>query len=636
MLRRLLGTSALAVVVVLGAAAPAFADNLTIRKVDTTAYPTVKVSALATGAKPDLGSFQLRENGQFVKDLKVDPILQTPTPVGIVLAIDTSASMGDANRIDQARAAAKKFVADKAPNQQIAVVSFNSQIDMASGFTSDGPSLDAAIDKLAVAGERSLWDAVRYSVDLFSDHPELQRNLVLVTDGSDTASKSDAVKAQAAAVDGHTPVFVVGLSSKDLDPAPLQDLAKSTGGEYLASNSALDLVGLAGRVGQSLQNQYEISYTSTAKTATFDIDLSAGGLSSSAKSISANTVSQGNQFRPQIVGPSHVPSFMGGPMGKWIAVLLVLAAAGLLAYALIAVMVREPSDMTIALRPYSPETRVEEPEDGEHKSLATTGVIKRAVEMTGRMAARRGLLVRVEEALERGNLPLRPAEALFFWLASAVIVPMLGLFVAKGPGLVGGLILAGLIPPAVVNYLAGRRRRQFTALLPDMLQLAAGSLRAGYSLLQGVEAVSQEVSEPMASELKRVLAEARLGRPLEQALEECGARMNSKDFEWAVMAIRIQREVGGNLAELLSTVSETMISRERLRREVRALTAEGRMSAIVLGLLPAGLGVVMYMVNPGYMSTLFTNSLGKIMFFGSIILAVFGFWWMKKTIEVEV
>jgi tight adherence protein B len=202
--------------------------------------------------------------------------------------------------------------------------------------------------------------------------------------------------------------------------------------------------------------------------------------------------------------------------------------------------------------------------------------------------------------------------------------------------LVIGVILAVLLPPAVVNYLAGRRRRMFTALLPDMLQLAAGSLRAGYSLLQGVEAVSQEVSEPMASELKRVLAEARLGRPLEQALEECGARMNSKDFEWAVMAIRIQREVGGNLAELLSTVSETMVSRERLRREVRALTAEGRMSAIVLGLLPAGLGVVMYMVNPGYMSTLFTNSLGKMMFFGSIILAVFGFWWMKKTIEVEV
>jgi tight adherence protein B len=140
----------------------------------------------------------------------------------------------------------------------------------------------------------------------------------------------------------------------------------------------------------------------------------------------------------------------------------------------------------------------------------------------------------------------------------------------------------------------------------------------------------------MASELKRVLAEARLGRPLEQALEECGARMNSKDFEWAVMAIRIQREVGGNLAELLSTVSETMISRERLRREVRALTAEGRMSAIVLGLLPAGLGVVMYMVNPDYMSVLFHNGLGKMMFFGSIVLAVFGFWWMKKTIEVEV
>jgi tight adherence protein B len=638
MLRRVLATGALAVVVVLGAAAPAFADTLTIRKIDTTAYPTVKVSAIATGAKPDLGTFQLRESGQFVKDLKVDPILQTPTPVGIVLAIDTSASMGEGNRIDQARVAAKKFVADKAPNQQIALVSFNSQIDMVSGFTDDAGSLNAAIDKLAVAGDRSLWDAVRYSVDLYRDHPDLQRNLVIVTDGRDTASKADAVKAQAAAVDGHTPVFVVGLSGKDLEQQALQDLAKASGGQYVASNSAGDLVGMAGRVGQSLQNQYEISYTSAAKTQTFDIDLSVGGLSSSAKGLSPNTVSQGNQFRPEVVGPSHVPSFLAGAMGKWIVVLLVLAAAALLAYGLIAVIVREPSDMAIALRPYSPEAKIAERDDDENRSrsLATTGVIKRAVEMTGRMAAKRGLLIRVEEALERGNLPLRPAEALFFWLASAVIVPMLGLFLARGPGFVGGFVLAVLLPPAVVNYLAGRRRRLFTSLLPDMLQLVAGSLRAGYSLLQGVEAVSQEVSEPMASELKRVLAEARLGRPLEQALEECGARMSSKDFEWAVMAIRIQREVGGNLAELLSTVSETMISRERLRREVRALTAEGRMSAIVLGLLPAGLGVVMYMVNPGYMSVLFHNSLGKMMFIGSIILAVFGFWWMKKTIEVEV
>ena len=131
-----------------------------------------------------------------------------------------------------------------------------------------------------------------------------------------------------------------------------------------------------------------------------------------------------------------------------------------------------------------------------------------------------------------------------------------------------------------------------------MLQLLAGSLRAGYSLLQGVDAVAQEVDDPMGQELRRVLAEARLGRPLEDALDDAAERMSSADFAWAVMAVGIQREVGGNLAELLDTVAETMIQRERLRREVRSLTAEGRVSAFILGLLPVGLGVMMYARQP--------------------------------------
>ena len=154
--------------------------------------------------------------------------------------------------------------------------------------------------------------------------------------------------------------------------------------------------------------------------------------------------------------------------------------------------------------------------------------------------------------------------------------------------------------------------------------------------MQGVEAVSQEVSEPMGRELRRVVTEARLGRPLEESMEGVAERMDSGDFGWAVMAIRIQREVGGNLAELLVTVADTMTERERLRRDVNALTAEGKVSAIVLGLLPIGLGLFIYMANPGYMDPLFEETIGKILLFGSILLAFVGFWWMKKTIEIDI
>src|SRR4029453_12355567 len=146
----------------------------------------------------------------------------------------------------------------------------------------------------------------------------------------------------------------------------------------------------------------------------------------------------------------------------------------------------------------------------------------------------------------------------------------------------------------------------------------------------------QEVDDPMGRELRRVVAESRLGRPLEESLDDAAERMGSNDFAWAVMAIRSQREVGGNLSELLLTVADTMVARERLRRDVSALTAEGNISAIVLGILPVGLGGAMYTMNPGYINVLFTERMGNFMLGGAVLVALGGFFWMKKTIEIEV
>jgi tight adherence protein B len=154
--------------------------------------------------------------------------------------------------------------------------------------------------------------------------------------------------------------------------------------------------------------------------------------------------------------------------------------------------------------------------------------------------------------------------------------------------------------------------------------------------MQGVEAMAGEVGEPMGHELRRVLAEARLGRSLDDALNDMAVRLKRPDFEWTVMAIGIQREVGGNLAELLDTVAETMIQRERLRREVRSLTAEGRVSAFILGLMPVGLGLMMFAVNRDYISKLFNTGIGQGMLAGSSVLAIFGFIWMKKIVEIEI
>ncbi len=264
-------------------------------------------------------------------------------------------------------------------------------------------------------------------------------------------------------------------------------------------------------------------------------------------------------------------------------------------------------------------------------------IVRRAVAITGKMAGRSGLLDRVEAMLEQANLPLRPAEALFFYLAGVVILGLLVLIGAPSipAGMIGLMAIVGL-PPLLVKRRRSGRLKAFEAQLPETLNMLSGSLRAGYAFLQGVEAVAQETSEPMARELRRVIAEARLGRPLDVALSDVATRMQSRDFEWAVLAIRIQREVGGNLAELLQTVSDTMVQRGRMKGEIRALTAEGRLSAWVMGFLPVGLGGYMFVASPDYIGELFSSAIGWGMVAGSVLLAMAGVAWLMKIVRIEV
>jgi tight adherence protein B len=275
--------------------------------------------------------------------------------------------------------------------------------------------------------------------------------------------------------------------------------------------------------------------------------------------------------------------------------------------------------------------------DGEPADEAVeTGLVQDMVSLTGRMAERIGVLNRVEDKLEQADLPLRPPEALFLYLTIVVVVLLGAMLILGALGALVGTAVAIIFPVLYLEMRRKKRLRKFETQLPDVLNLLAGSMRAGFSFAQGLEAVAEEASEPSKRELQRVYAESRLGRPIEDALEDSADRMQSIDLVWAVMAIRIQREVGGNLAELLDTVAETMTERERLRRDVNALTAEGKISAIVLGILPVGLGLFIYTANPGYMDPLFDETVGKIMLTGSILLALAGFYWMKKLIEVEI
>jgi len=260
-----------------------------------------------------------------------------------------------------------------------------------------------------------------------------------------------------------------------------------------------------------------------------------------------------------------------------------------------------------------------------------------ALALSERAVARQGGQNRVEAGLERAGIALRPAEWLLVRVAVSVTCAV-GLAFAM-PWLVGMLLglVAGWLGTAQYRRMrASRRERKFGDLLPESLQLVVGALRSGFSLPQAVDALVREGPEPIASEFGRAMAEIRLGGDLEDALERTANRNGSRDLAWLVMAIRIQREVGGNLSEVLETAVETMRERGRLHRHVRALSAEGRMSAYVLIGMPIVLAAWMLAFRREYIRPLYTEPLGLMMLAGAVVMVGLGTLWISRLIKVEV
>jgi Flp pilus assembly protein TadB len=242
------------------------------------------------------------------------------------------------------------------------------------------------------------------------------------------------------------------------------------------------------------------------------------------------------------------------------------------------------------------------------------------------------------ERLDLAGSERKPAEWVLLGIGGSALLAA-ALTLAAGNlliGVLGGALIGWLGMHAALSIRIGRRRAAFGDQLPDVLQLIAGSLQSGFSLPQAVDAVVREGNQPAADELSRALAEARIGADLEDALNRVADRMNSTDLRWTVMAIRIQREVGGNLAEVLRTTVATMRERAFLRRQVSALSAEGRLSAYVLVALPVVMGAWFFYSDPSYMRPLYTTLIGLVMLVGSAALVVVGAFWMRKLIKIEV
>jgi tight adherence protein B len=267
-----------------------------------------------------------------------------------------------------------------------------------------------------------------------------------------------------------------------------------------------------------------------------------------------------------------------------------------------------------------------------------TGWIPESVSSFGeRFAKAQGFSEKLDAQLEAAGINLRSGEFVVATVGAGLIGAVLGAALMRNPILAGVIGAIGVATPTLMLRMnLGRRADKMREQLPDVLTIMASSLRAGHSFLQALDTTAREISAPANVEFQRLVAEIRLGRPAEDALEALADRVGSPDFRWAVLAVNIQREVGGNLAEILDNVSDTLRERAVMRRQIRVLTAEGRLSAWVLAILPFAIAVYMFAVNPDYISTLFTTQIGLFMLGVAGVLMVLGILWMRKIVDIDV
>ena len=411
-------------------AAPSATASLAVRTLDTTEWPNVRMTVQYTGSrKPKLTDFTVRNRGQIVNGVRVRPLAETQTPVGVVLVIDTSGSMREQGRMEAAKAAAAEFIAGRGPLEKIAVVAFSDAPIVAHPFTADNGAA-AAIADLKPSGGTALWDAVRLAAGLFTNEQNVQPNIVVLSDGEDSASTSSAGDARSAAIGAHAVVHTVAFGSNSLDTAGLQALATATGGQSLVTTNTAGIGGLFADVRRTLDEQFELSWKAEGNGA-LELTVSVTDATTTAAG-TAGAVSHERDTRPEKVGEPGTVTRVGEVAGRPIAVLAAVALAVLIVLG-VAYHLSDPRQLADRLRAYEGERRAAEANDhpkGVH--LASSAMTRSVVNAATSAMEGRGVLEWVEKKLDAARLPIRAAEAAFFTVSFAALLGIVG-FVMSGP-----------------------------------------------------------------------------------------------------------------------------------------------------------------------------------------------------------
>ncbi len=634
-----------------GAAAPAGAQatsELRIEAVDARAYPSVEVLVTPPpglyGAVPE--AVVVLENGTA---RPATAGLLAAHPLQVLLVVDTSGSMRG-EPLEAAKAAAAGFLAALPPTTRTAIMGFAASPGAAGSFSEDPSAAAGALAGLQAGGETALYDAVAAALEAFEEGDEGRPFIVLLSDGGDTASTTTLAEAVARLRASDVRFYAVELQSEESDTAALQELADVGAGRVVSAEDPAALAAMYDQVASELVNQLVVSYTSAAGgttelaitithqgvNATVTATVTLPGTSATTTSAPATTATtrpgQGSATPATTTAapPPPSPYLAGGPgplEAPWV-LPAGLAAVFLAALAAIGLAV------TSADRPAIPRAEARRERFAPAGGLLTQAAnrAKGAAEAALRRGGRQSAL---SHALDAAGIRLTAGEFVILALSAATAGAAVGGLLFRLPGALALGALGLIVPRSLVNRSRQRRRNAFAGQLDGTLQLLAGSMRAGYGLLQAVNNISAEAAAPTGQEFGRVLVETRLGRDLVDSLSALADRMDSDDFRWVSQAIDIQRSVGGDLSEILDTVAQTIRERNQIRRQIRALSAEGRISSYILIAIPFALVAFILVMAPEYIAPLWTTTVGKVAVGVGGLLMVMGTAWIRRLIRLK-
>lgn len=600
---------------------------------------------LPDGVTPDLDSVEVSIDGEPVPataDLAAGSTERVRRTA--ILAMDVSNSMRG-ERFTEAKIAAKVFLDAVPSDVYVGIVTFAGDVETVHAPSLDRQAASAVLDDLSLSRATRLYDGVELAVEAAG--LDGQRRILVLSDGKDTsqtllADVTGTIEAAELQVD------VVALAQAADARVALEAMARAGEGSVLTADDPKALSALFSSEAADLANQVlitsEIPPGRSASEGSVAVAINAKAVTYTDTAF-VTLSSNPTEARPTRQAPLEIP-----PPAFQITQQMMLAGLGVAALGVLLVLLfalgvfdrqkTETLEDRIAAYSRSGDARAAAGTPGVPLAPAKPqGVAGPAVGLAQKaLESNKGLEARLANRLEGAGMALKPAEWLLVHAGIAVGAAILGFLFTSGSFLATLVLLfVGVVAPWMyLRFKRGRRLKNFNSQLADTLQLMSGSLSAGLSLAQSIDTVVREGTEPMAGEFRRALVEARLGVDIEDALESVSDRMDSQDFHWVVMAVRIQREVGGNLAELLLSVAATLREREYLRRHVAALSAEGRLSAWILGLLPPVFMLYLLLTKGDYLEPMLTTTLGWIMCGGMAVLTLGGGFWMKKLVKVEV